>query len=72
MKFIKSLVLLFFLGAVILFTFQNLETVRLSFISWHMELPLAFVSAILYILGALSGGLLFSMIKSLTIQNKNK
>lgn len=71
MRFIKTLVLLLFLGAIVLFTFQNLETVRLSFLSWHLELPLSFISALIYILGAISGSLLFSLLKSITKQKIN-
>ena len=69
MRIVKSILLLLFIGAVVLFTFQNLQTVRLSFLSFHLETPLSFVSVLIYILGALSGGLLFSMLKKLLNRN---
>lgn len=63
MRFLKTSLLLLFIGVVVIFIIQNLETVRVSFLSWHLELPLSIISVIVYILGALSGGLLFSLLK---------
>lgn len=72
MRFVKSILLILLLAAAIIFAFQNLETVNLAFLSWHLELPLSFLSILLYILGAVSGGLLFSILKRLaTGRNTN-
>jgi uncharacterized integral membrane protein len=49
-----------------------METVKLSFLKWHLEIPLSLASVLLYILGALSGGLLFSMLKKLSSENSDK
>lgn len=51
---------------------QNLETVQLTFLKWSVTTPLSFATAIIYILGAISGGLIFSILKKLTIEDSQK
>lgn len=72
MHIIKTTLLVIFIGIVTLFTLQNLEAVRFSFLTWYIEIPLSIVSVLFYILGALSGGLLFSMIKHLLTTNNTQ
>ncbi|MBZ9777649.1 hypothetical protein LB452_01830 [Psychroflexus sp. CAK8W] len=49
-----------------------METVSLKFIKWQLEIPLSAASILLYVLGAVSGGLIFSMLKKLAIENKSR
>ena len=72
MKFLKTFVLLLLLGVAVIFIVQNLETVQLSFLKWRVTIPLSFATAIIYILGAISGGLIFSILKKLTIEDSDK
>ena len=73
MKIFKSILLLLFVLAVVIFTLQNLELVNIRFLDWHMEIPLSLASVLFYIMGAISGGLLFSMLIELTSSNsRNK
>lgn len=72
MKFIKSFVLLLFIGVVVIFIIQNLELVVLNFVVWKAELSLSIVSLSFYILGALSGGIVFSMLKKLSSSSSKK
>ncbi|WP_162341640.1 lipopolysaccharide assembly protein LapA domain-containing protein [Cyclobacterium salsum] len=72
MKFIKSFVLLLFIGVVVIFIIQNLELVVLNFVVWKAELSLSIVSLSFYILGALSGGIVFSMLKKLSSNSSKK
>jgi lipopolysaccharide assembly protein A len=72
MRIIRTILLVLFIVAIVIFTFQNMETVKLSFLKWHLEIPLSLASVSLYILGALSGGLLFSMLKKLSSENSDK
>lgn len=69
MRIIRTILLVLFIGAIVIFTFQNIETVKLSFLKWHLDIPLSIASVSLYILGAISGGLLFSMLKKLSSEN---
>ena len=72
MRIIKTFVLLILLGVAVIFIVQNLETVQLSFLKWSVTIPLSFATAIIYILGAISGGLVFSLLKKLTIEVSEK
>ena len=72
MRLIKSIVLLLFIAAVILFAFQNMELIKLSFLNWHLEIPLSFASLLLYVLGAISGGIVLSMLKKLSLEDSDK
>lgn len=72
MKFLKTFLLLLLIGVIVTFILQNLETVKLSFLKWSVEIPLSFATALIYILGAISGGLTFSLIKKLTFDDSDK
>lgn len=64
-RVLKITVLVLFIGVLAVFTFQNIDTVRLSFFKWFLEIPLSIALVLVYILGAVSGGVLFSMLKNL-------
>jgi putative membrane protein len=66
MHTIKTILLLLFIATIVLFTFQNMEIVKINFLNWHLEIPSFIASVSFYILGALSGGLLYSMLKNLS------
>ena len=66
MHIFKTITLLIFSGVVIVFIIQNLELIVLKFITWEVEVSLSFVSLSFYLLGALSGGLVFSMLRTLS------
>ena len=72
MRIIKTILLLLLIGVAVIFIVQNLETVQLSFLKWSVTIPLSFATAIIYILGAISGGLVFSLLKKLTIEVSEK
>lgn len=55
MRFILGVILLIFLGAVGVFAVQNTQTVRLSFLNWRLDAPIAFLAIAIYFLGMLSG-----------------
>lgn len=71
MRFVKSILLLLFIVAVVVFTTQNMEIVRVRFLNWHLEMPLAIASVLTYVIGAISGGIIFSIIKILSAQGKH-
>ncbi len=69
MRIIKTIFLMLFIIAIAIFTFQNMGIIKMSFLNWHLEIPLSIASVSLYILGAISGGLIFSMLKKLSSDN---
>lgn len=72
MRLLKTILLLLFIGVVVIFIIQNLELVSLNFGIWKVELSLSIVSLSFYILGALSGGIVFSMLKKLSSSSSKK
>jgi|GEM_PF-1509273 len=72
MRLLKTILLLLLIGVAVVFTIQNMEIVRLSFLNFHLEIPLSFASVAIYILGAISGGLVFSLLKKLTLEDSDK
>jgi putative membrane protein len=51
------------LAALITFVFQNTDSVSMSFLSFAVTLPLAVLALVLYVLGALTGGSLYALIR---------
>lgn len=72
MRLFKTILLLLLVGVAVIFTIQNMETVKLSFLNFHLDIPLSFASVAIYILGAISGGIVFSMLKRLTLKDTDK
>lgn len=72
MRLLKTILLLLLIGVAVIFTIQNMEIVKLSFLNFHLEIPLSFASISIYILGAISGGLVFSLLKKLSLEDSNK
>lgn len=72
MRLVKTILLLLLIGVAVIFTVQNMELVKLSFLNFHLEIPLSFASVAIYILGAISGGLIFSLLNKLTLEDSDK
>jgi putative membrane protein len=53
-----------FTAMVLLFKFQNLQTVTVSLFSASMTLPVSFLVIGIYILGMFTGGFMLSLLKS--------
>ncbi|MFN4199240.1 MAG: lipopolysaccharide assembly protein LapA domain-containing protein [Flavobacterium sp.] len=71
MRFLRIILLIFFFGVPFIFGFQNYENVKLSFLHYHLEISLGLAIIIVYIMGAISGGLIFSILKKLTLEELN-
>jgi lipopolysaccharide assembly protein A len=52
-----------FVAALIIFVFQNTQSVDISFLTLGVTLPLAVLVFIVYLLGALSGGSLYALLR---------
>lgn len=72
MRLIKSFFLFLIIVVFAIFVFQNMVHVRLGFLNLHLEMPLSLVSVVIYLLGAFTGGLVYSMLKKLTLDNNKK
>lgn len=73
MKTLKTILVIILVAIALVFSFQNFETVRISFYKWSAEMPLSFAIIGIYFFGALTGGILFSVLKKITrLDKKNK
>jgi lipopolysaccharide assembly protein A len=56
-------IVIVFVAALIVFVFQNTQSVDISFLTLGVTLPLAVLVFIVYLLGALSGGSLYALLR---------
>jgi uncharacterized integral membrane protein len=64
MRYVYAGLIVVFTGLVLLFKFQNLETVTISLLSASITLPLSILVFVIYVLGMLTGGCLYALLKS--------
>ena len=63
MRWLYIAIIVVFLAALIIFVFQNTDSVSMSLLSFGVTLPLALLVFIVYVLGALSGGSLYALLR---------
>jgi len=62
-RWIYLAIVVVFVAALIIFVFQNTQSVDVSFLALGVTLPLAIVVLVAYVLGALSGGSLYALLR---------
>jgi lipopolysaccharide assembly protein A len=63
MRWIYLAVIILLAAATIIFALQNFEIVTISFLGFNARVPLALLVAIVYLLGAATGGSLFALLR---------
>jgi len=63
MRWVYLVVIVLFAAATLLFSLQNLELVTMSFMGFSVRAPLAILTAIVYLVGAVTGGSLFALLR---------
>ena len=63
MRWFYLAIVLVFVAALIIFVFQNTQSVDSSFLALGVTLPLALLVFVVYVLGALSGGSLYALLR---------
>ena len=56
-------VIVVFGAAIVIFALQNLEAVTIAFLGFSVRAPLAVLTVIIYVLGAITGGSLFALLR---------
>jgi lipopolysaccharide assembly protein A len=56
-------IIILFAAAVLIFAAQNLGAVTMSFLGFSVRSPLAILTAVVYVLGAITGGSLFALLR---------
>jgi lipopolysaccharide assembly protein A len=63
MRWFYLTVVVLFAAATIIFVVQNVEVVTMSFLGLSVRAPLAVLAAVAYILGTLTGGSLYALLR---------
>lgn len=67
MRWVYLIIIIVFVAAIVLFAVQNVQLTTMSFLGFSIRAPLAVLAAVVYVLGALTGGSLFALLRA-TIQ----
>jgi len=63
MRLVYLMLIILFAAAAVVFVIQNRDTVTISFLGLSASAPVAILSAIMYLLGAMTGGSLFGLLR---------
>ena len=63
MRWVYLAVIILFVLAMLVFALQNREVVTMTFLSVQARLPLALWTIVVYLLGAITGGSLFALLR---------
>ena len=63
MRWIYLAIVIVFVAAILIFAFQNLGVVTMSFLGFSVRAPLAILAAVVYALGALTGSSLYALLR---------
>jgi lipopolysaccharide assembly protein A len=63
MRWFYLSVIILFAAAVLIFAVQNLGVATMSFLGFSVRAPLAILIVVVYLLGAITGGSLFALLR---------
>jgi len=63
MRWLYLAIVIVFVAAILILAFQNLGVVTMSFLGFSLRAPLAILVAVVYVLGAFTGGSLFGLLR---------
>jgi putative membrane protein len=63
MRWVYLVVIVLFALATLIFALQNLEVVAVTFLGFEVRAPLAVLTILIYVLGALTGGSLLALLR---------
>ena len=63
MRWIHIIIVVLFVAATAVFALQNLEVVTMSFLGFSVRAPLAVLVAVVYLLGMVTGGSLWALLR---------
>lgn len=71
-KFLKQFLLILIVVVLLIFLIQNFSLLEIKFINWKVEIPVFVALVLIYFLGAISGSLLFSLIRDVATSKEKK
>ena len=63
MRWMYLTIIVLFAAAVVVFAFQNFEVVTVSFLGFSIRIRMAILVFLVYVLGAVTGGTLFVLLR---------
>jgi len=63
MRWVYLTVIILLVAATLLFVLQNRDVVTISFLGFSVRAPLAILIAVVYVIGAVTGGSLFALLR---------
>lgn len=66
MRIVKKIFLILFVILIVIFSIQNSQSITIAFFNWSVKLPVSIIIILIYILGMTTGGIISSVIRSLT------
>ena len=63
MRWVHLTVIILLVAATLLFVLQNRDVVTMSFLGFGVRAPLAILIAVVYVIGAVTGGSLFALLR---------
>jgi putative membrane protein len=63
MRWTHATVIVIFIAVIVVFALQNLQSVTVSFLNFNMSAPLALIAVLVYGLGMITGGSVWSLIR---------
>jgi len=63
MRWVHIVVIALFAAAIVVFVVQNRASVTMAFLGFSVHAPLAVLAAIVYLLGAVTGGSLLALLR---------
>ena len=63
MRWIYLAIVVVFVATIVIFIVQNWEPATMSFLRFGLRAPLAIIAAVIYVLGAFTGGSLYALLR---------
>ena len=63
MRWVNLIIIGLFVAAILIFVAQNFDTVTMTFLGFSARAPLALLAVIIYLLGMVTGGSLWSLLR---------
>ncbi len=63
MRWVYLTVIVVFVAVILIFVFQNLGVVTIAFLGFSLRAPVSIIAAIMYLLGAFTGGSLYALLR---------
>lgn len=70
MRWVYLILIIVFVAALIIFGAQNLQTATMSFLGFSVSAPLVVLPVIVYVLGAVTGGSLYALLRKSVRESK--